>query len=77
MNKSAATFPSLDVSEIVETCRSYGCPISEEDVLRPTPGTVQSTLEWWMQRILGLNTEDCLKAASNQLDHMEHSVSPL
>lgn len=76
MNRPA-TFPSLDVGEIVDSCTQWRCQITAEDVQHPTPGAVQSILEFWMITVLGLNCEDCRRAASDQLDHMEHSVSTL
>lgn len=71
-----ATFPGLPVREIVDSCRSYGCPMSEEDVLHPTASRAQAIYGWWMSTLLGLNMEDIIRAADQQMDHMEVSVSP-
>ena len=48
-----------------------------EDLQAPTPARAQAIYEWWMSRVLGLNAEDCVRAADSQLDrNFDEPVSP-
>lgn len=71
----SGTFPVLDVHEMHQTLVDFGCQISLDDLVRPTPARTQAIYEWWMDRILGLGAEDVRRAADQQLDQLDHPVS--
>ncbi|GAA5835853.1 hypothetical protein JCM9279_002119 [Rhodotorula babjevae] len=68
----SGTFPVLDVHEMHQTLVEFGCQISLDDLVRPTPARTQAIYEWWMDRILGLGAEDVRRAADQQLDQLDH-----
>lgn len=71
----APAFPLADSPElIVEACSEINCPLTVHEIQHPTPAKVQAVYEAWMLKVLDINLEDCIKAAKDQLDHMDHYV---
>ncbi|ORY88828.1 Nuf2 family-domain-containing protein [Leucosporidium creatinivorum] len=69
----APSFPLAESPElIVEACSEINCPLTVHEIQHPTPAKVQAVYEAWMLKILDINLEDCIKAAKDQLDHMDH-----
>lgn len=71
----APAFPLAESLElIVEACSEINCPLTTHEIQHPTPAKVQAVYEAWMLKVLDINLEDCIKAAKDQLDHMDHYV---
>lgn len=60
----------------MECCAEFNCQLSVHEIQHPTAAKVQQVYEAWMLKLLDINLEDCIKAAKDQLDHMDHYVGP-
>lgn len=70
-------FPILSVDEMLRDAAELQCPLNRDDLTHPTPARVQAIYEWFMWRLLGLNSEAIKNAVDEQLAVMEHPVRPL
>lgn len=74
--RSTIPFPILAPEVLVAESATTVFAVSLEDLRAPTPPKIQTIYEAWMIRHLGINIQDCLRAAEQQMDHMEDAVRP-